>query len=117
MGNCLAGSNPAPSARAFCFPELAALDGEVAVPYSPQSATAGLNSHPRPDLVGSGRRRTALKTWPCATRTCELRQARKGAAVSRLSRVPQVSLVRVGPAGTAGRGRVKGGCAATELCL
>ena len=69
---------------------------------------------PTPGLVLSGRPTTAaLKTWTCATGTCESRQARKGATVSRLSRVPQASLVRVGPVGNAGKAQVKGGCAAT----
>ena len=48
-GNCAAGSNPAPSANnadAQCF-AVAVLDGEVAVPCSPQSALAGLNPLPR----------------------------------------------------------------------
>ena len=40
-GNSTVGSNPTPSAK---FHRLAVLDGEVAVPCNPQSATAGLNS-------------------------------------------------------------------------
>ena len=45
-GNCAAGSNPAPSANNTDeqFFAVAVLDGEVAVPCNPQSATAGLNS-------------------------------------------------------------------------
>ena len=48
-GNCAAGSNPAPSANNTDeqFFTVAVLDGEVAVPCSPQSALAGLNSLPR----------------------------------------------------------------------
>ena len=42
-GNCTVGSNPTPSAI-YLAPGLAVLDGEVAVPCNPQSATAGLNS-------------------------------------------------------------------------
>ena len=57
-GNCTVGSNPTPSAI-YCLERiwrqsltsasrqakgLAVLDGEVAVPCNPQSATAGLNS-------------------------------------------------------------------------
>ena len=46
-GNCTVGSNPTPSAifleRSMNL-RLAVLDGEVAVPCNPQSATAGLNS-------------------------------------------------------------------------
>src|SRR5919201_624640 len=38
---CAAGSNPAPSAK-IC--DVAVLDGELAVPCNPQSASAGLNS-------------------------------------------------------------------------
>ena len=64
-GNCTVGSNPTPSAnygspsgrphkasgarrsgsqRTWTIIRLAVLDGEVAVPCNPQSATAGLNS-------------------------------------------------------------------------
>src|SRR5438552_14571688 len=39
---CAAGSNPAPSAKIY---DVAVLDGELAVPCSPQSASAGSNSH------------------------------------------------------------------------
>src|SRR5882724_8493937 len=39
---CAAGSNPAPSAKLY---DVAVLDGELAVPCSPQSASAGSNSH------------------------------------------------------------------------
>jgi hypothetical protein len=49
-GNCAAGSNPAPSAINLFVIQVfavAVLDGEVAVPCSPQSAPAGLNSLPR----------------------------------------------------------------------
>ena len=48
-GNCAAGSNPAPSANNTDeqFFDVAVLDGEVAVPCSPQSALAGLNPLPR----------------------------------------------------------------------
>ena len=42
-GNPAVGSNPTPSAI-FPIVRLAVLDGEVAVPCNPQSATAGLNS-------------------------------------------------------------------------
>ena len=38
---CAAGSNPAPSAK---ISGVAVLDGELAVPCNPQSASAGLNS-------------------------------------------------------------------------
>ena len=38
---CAAGSNPAPSAKIY---DVAVLDGELAVPCNPQSASAGLNS-------------------------------------------------------------------------
>src|SRR5213595_3775024 len=38
---CAAGSNPAPSA---IIRDVAVLDGELAVPCNPQSASAGLNS-------------------------------------------------------------------------
>ena len=38
---CAAGSNPAPSAT---ISDVAVLDGELAVPCNPQSASAGLNS-------------------------------------------------------------------------
>src|SRR5262245_57832681 len=41
---CAPGSNPGPSARLF---GLAVLDGELAVPCNPQSASAGLNSFSR----------------------------------------------------------------------
>ena len=40
-GNCAAGSNPAPSAMNS---GVAVLDGELAVPCNPQSASAGSNS-------------------------------------------------------------------------
>ena len=40
-GNRAAGSNPALSAKLFA---VAVLDGELAVPCNPQSASAGLNS-------------------------------------------------------------------------
>ncbi len=50
-GNCAAGSNPAPSANYTSLHgevlDVAVLDGEVAVPCSPQSALAGLNPLPR----------------------------------------------------------------------
>ena len=45
---CAPGSNPGPSARLF---GLAVLDGELAVPCNPQSASAGLNSLSRADRV------------------------------------------------------------------
>ena len=47
-GNRAAGSNPALSANNIRgLVDVAVLDGEVAVPCSPQSALAGLNSLPR----------------------------------------------------------------------
>src|SRR5881296_220429 len=45
---CAPGSNPGPSARIF---SLAVLDGELAVPCNPQSASAGLNSLSRAERV------------------------------------------------------------------
>src|SRR3972149_11652260 len=45
---CAAGSNPAPSAMNF---GVAVLDGELAVPCNPQSASAGLNSLSRAGRV------------------------------------------------------------------
>src|SRR4029453_4339654 len=49
MGDpCAPGSNPGPSARFF---GVAVLDGELAVPCNPQSASAGLNSLSRADRV------------------------------------------------------------------
>ena len=45
---CAPGSNPGPSATLF---GVAVLDGELAVPCNPQSASAGLNSFSRADRV------------------------------------------------------------------
>lgn len=52
------------------FPVVAALDGEVAVPCTRNPLERG--RIPTPGLVLSGRPTTAaLKTWTCATGTCE----------------------------------------------
>ena len=71
---------------------LVALSGEVAVPCHPRSAPAGPNSSF--EAVSARRWPTGpvLKAGSRAAGTCEPRQVRKEAAVSRLSRVPRDSL-------------------------
>ena len=56
--------------------------------------------------------RVAMKTGSCATDTYEPREARKGAAVSRIFRVPQGHLVGVNYGGNARKGESKVGCTA-----
>ena len=85
--------------------DLAVLDGEVAVPCNPQSATAGLNSRLRPSFCGVRPVQVAKRAGSCATGTREPRQAREGAAVSGHFRVPQGYLVGAGYSGTARRKR------------
>ena len=67
---------------------------------SPESSCTGnrtVGSNPTPSAMRSrslgrevrARRRAALRFRSCASRTCEPRQTRKGAAVSRFSTVPR----------------------------
>ena len=81
--------------RCFNIDSEAALDGELAVPCNPQSATAGWNSYRRPDFRGPYRGRAMLKAWPHAARACEPRQVRKEATVSRYLRAPWERRARV----------------------
>ena len=59
----------------------------------PQSATAGLNSHPRLFALRDCLYRMALRIGSCAAEHYEARQVRKEAAVSSQFRVPRVLLV------------------------
>jgi len=64
------------------------LDGEMAVPYNPQSALAGLNSHLRCDHVRSVLVQVVLTIGSYAMETHESGQVRKEAAISGIFHVP-----------------------------
>jgi len=71
------------------------LDGEMAVPCNPQSALAGLNSHPRYDACKACLVQVVLTIGSCATETHEPGQVRKEAAISGFFCVPQTSLIEL----------------------
>ena len=71
---------------------LAVLDGELAVPCDPQTATAGLNSRLRSRAFWSIWRQVVLKSGSRAAEACEPRQDRKIATVSGNFRVSRGSL-------------------------
>ncbi len=72
------------------------LDGELAVPCDPQSATAGSNIHPRPRGSGGDLRETVLKARSRAIGIGESGQGREAAAVSRSPDVPRGRLAGAG---------------------
>lgn len=71
----------------------AVLDGELAVPCSLQSATAGLNSCHEVRICGVWPPYGVLRTGSCATHACEPCQVLTEAALSGKLRVPRVCLV------------------------
>lgn len=65
------------------------LDGEVAVPCSPQSAVAGINSFDKGRAVGAVRVIGVMIFWSCATERFEPCQVLTEAALRGLFRVPR----------------------------
>jgi len=68
------------------------LGGGLAVPCDPQPAHEEPNDAPRELAGGSVHGKAVMRAEPSAAHVCELRQARKGAAVSGPLRVLEDSL-------------------------